>query len=159
MYNLPADDKAALKRQSDRMKTMYCLPFTIYEDKFVKGYMAFTNKTMYKLLDGKLLGTWPIIGSSDFKTEVMYGCCGFYAQVDGASTLICRFVSGRDLPRYAVIVRACEILNEQKDVATHRLQTALRSVSAPSAIARISEQRLYVLIAWIKKRYIRNSLP
>ena len=45
--------------------------------------MAFTNKTMYKLLDSPLLGTWPIIGSSDFKTEVMYGCCGFYAKVDG----------------------------------------------------------------------------
>lgn len=116
MYDLPADDKAAFEAAvgSDE-KLMYCLPFTIYEDRFVKGYMAFTNKTMYKLLDGKLLGTWPIIGSSDFKTEVMYGCCGFYAKVDGASTLICRFVSGRDLPRYAVIVRACEILNEQKD--------------------------------------------
>lgn len=116
MYDLPADDKAAFDAAvgSDE-KLMYCLPFTIHENKFVKGYMAFTNKTMYKLLDGELLGTWPIIGSTDFKTEVMYGCCGFYAKVDGATTLICQFVSGRDLPRYAVIVKACEILNEQKD--------------------------------------------
>ena len=116
MYDLPAADKAAFDAAvGGDEKLMYCLPFTIYEERFVSGYMAFTNKTMYKLLDGKLLGTWPIVGSSDFRTEVMYGCCGFYAKVDGSNTLICQFVSGRDLPRYAVIVKACEIIAEKAE--------------------------------------------
>ena len=114
MFDLPQADKQAYEAAAGSDETlMYCLPFNILNDKFVEGYMAFTNKKMYKLYNGELLGEWPIIGSEGFKTEVMYGSCGFYATVNGSSTLICQFVSGRNLPRYAVIVKACEILNEE----------------------------------------------
>lgn len=113
MYDLPDADKRKFESECGKdEKLMYCLPFNIYGEKFVDGYVAFTNKKMYKLLDGELLGIYPIIGSQKFKTEVMYGNCGFYAEIEGATTLICQFVSGRNLPRYAVIVKACEILNE-----------------------------------------------
>lgn len=116
MYDLPAPDSEKFEsaRGKDE-KLMYCLPFNIHENRFVEGYIAFTNKNMYKLLDGELLAVYPIIGSSKFKTEVMYGNCGFYAEINGSTVLICKFISGRNLPRYAVIVKACEILNETGD--------------------------------------------
>ncbi|MCL2518997.1 MAG: ABC transporter ATP-binding protein/permease, partial [Oscillospiraceae bacterium] len=116
MYDLPETAKERFEKEKNAdEKFMYCLPFNILGDKFVDGYMAFTNEKMYKLLDGELLGVYPIIGSKNFKTEVMYGNCGFYAEIEGSMTLICQFVSGRNLPRYAVIVKACEILNEKND--------------------------------------------
>lgn len=116
LYDLPEADKQLFEREIGKdEKLMYCLPFNIMGDKFVDGYVAFTNKKMYKLLNGELLGIFPIIGAKNFKTEVMYGNCGFYAEIDGNTTLICQFVSGRNLPRYAVIVKACEILNETGD--------------------------------------------
>ena len=48
-----------------------------------------------------------------FSTEVLYGNCCFYAVMDGVTTLICRFLSGRNLPRYAVLINACEDLAEK----------------------------------------------
>jgi ATP-binding cassette subfamily B protein len=74
--------------------------------------MAFTNKKIYKLLDGKLLDIFDITSGVDFKTEVMYGSGGFYAKINGVTTLLCQFVIGRNLPRYAVMVKACEVLSE-----------------------------------------------
>jgi ATP-binding cassette subfamily B protein len=67
---------------------------------------------MYKILNGELLGIYDIIGSSNFRTEVMYGSGGFYATVNGSASLICQFIVGRNLPRYAVMVKACEMLSE-----------------------------------------------
>ena len=120
LYDLPEADKsafdAAMEAHSDpKERLMYCIPFNIEDDKFVSGYVAFTNLRMYKILDGRVLAEYPIIGSTDFKTEVMFGSCGFYAKIDGSSTLICQFISGRNLPRYAVMTKACEILNERPD--------------------------------------------
>ena len=116
IYDLPDADRQKFESECGKdEKLMYCLPFNVIGDKFVDGYVAFTNKKMYKLLNGDLLDVYPIIGAKNFKTEVMYGNCGFYAEIDGATTLICQFVSGRNLPRYAVIVKACEILNETDD--------------------------------------------
>jgi len=120
LYDLPeldqaAFDKAVASHNDPKERLMYCIPFNILDDKFVSGFVAFTNRRMYKILDGTVLNEFPIIGASDFKTEVMYGSCGFYAKIDGASTLICQFISGRNLPRYAVIVKACELLNEKAD--------------------------------------------
>ena len=112
LYELPPADEAVFKDASHDEKLMYCLPFNMLDGKFVKGFVAFTNKKMYKILDGRLLAVYNIIGSSDFKTEVMYGSGGFYAKIDGNTTLICQFIVGRNLPRYAVMVKACEILNE-----------------------------------------------
>ncbi len=120
LYDLPELDKAAYDaaieaHHDPKEKLMYCIPFNIEDDKFVSGFIAFTNLRMYKILDGRVLAEYPIIGSTDFKTEVMFGSCGFYAKIDGSSTLICQFISGRNLPRYAVMTKACEILNEHPD--------------------------------------------
>ncbi len=115
MYELPAADAAvfeASKGADERF--MYCVPFNIIDDKFVSGYMAITDKFIYKILDGKLLDKFELSHCTDFTTEVMYGNCGFYANIDGKATLLCRFISGRNLPRYAVMCKACEILSEGK---------------------------------------------
>ena len=115
LYEMPPADQAVFESESAGEKLMYCLPFNMLDGKFVSGFVAFTNKKMYKILNGKIIAVYDIIGSSDFKTEVMYGSGGFYAKIDGNSTLICQFVVGRNLPRYAVMVKACEILNETGD--------------------------------------------
>ncbi len=113
MFDLPEREKAVLDSAmpSDE-KLMYCIPFNILEDRFVSGFIAITNKKIYKILDDKLLASYNLAGASGFKTEVMYGSCGFYGDFGEGVTLICQFVSGRHLPRYAVIVKACEILAE-----------------------------------------------
>lgn len=118
LYDLSDADQAAFEAAADLAggeKLMYCLPFNIYEKKFVKGFMAFTNRAIYKLLDGKLIASWSLENATDFKTDVMYGSTGLYATVDGSATLLCQFLSGRDLARYSVIVKAMEILTEEKD--------------------------------------------
>ncbi len=113
MFDLPEIEKAVLdKAMQPSEKLMYCVPFNIHEDKFVSGFIAITNLRIYKILDDKLLDTYVIKGATDFKTEVMYGSCGFYANFGDGTRLICQFVSGRHLPRYAVLVKACEILAE-----------------------------------------------
>ena len=113
MFELPPEDKAAFDASvGEGEKTMYCLPYNIEDDRFVSGYMVFTDKYIYKILEGELKAKFELAKMSDFTTEVMYGSCGFYARIDGDSTLLCRFISGRNLPRYSVIVKACEILTE-----------------------------------------------
>lgn len=113
MYDMPQTDKQAYDAAvSSDEKLMYCIPFNIIEDRFVSGWMAFTTQKIYKILDGRVLAVWEIKKMSAFKTEVMYGSCGFYAVIDGFTTLLCQFISGRNLPRYAVICKACEIIAE-----------------------------------------------
>lgn len=110
-------DNAAVTQipSSSGEKLMYCLPFNILHDRFVKGFLAFTNHRIYKLWDGKVLKVYSLENASHFRCEVMYGNCGFYASFNGRSTLICQFTAGRDLPRYSVITRALEILTEEHD--------------------------------------------
>ena len=118
LYDLPEADEAAFAAAANLdggEKLMYCLPFNIYERRFVKGFMAFTNRAIYKLLDGKLIERWSLENATDFKTDIMYGSTGFYATIDGSATLLCQFLSGRDLARYSVIVKAMEILTEEKN--------------------------------------------
>lgn len=113
MFSLPEKEQAVLDlAMQENEKLMYCIPFNILEDRFVSGFIAITNKKIYKILEDKLLDEYTIAGATGFKTEVMYGSCGFYADFGEGTTLICQFVSGRHLPRYAVIVKACEILAE-----------------------------------------------
>jgi len=113
MFDLPEVEKSVFDGAVGRSeKLMYCIPFNIYEENFVSGYIAITNKKIYKILEDKLLAEYSIAGAKDFRTEVMYGSCGFYGDFGEGTTLICQFVSGRHLPRYAVIVKACEILAE-----------------------------------------------
>ena len=112
LYDMPFADSAAFEEASVGEKLMYCLPFNMLDEKFVNGYMAFTNKKIYKVYNGKVIAVFDILSSTDFKTEVMYGSGGFYAKINGNTTLICQFIVGRNLPRYAVMVKACEILAE-----------------------------------------------
>lgn len=113
MFDLPERERAVFEAAvHEGEKLMYCIPFNILEDKFVSGFIAITNKKIYKILDDKLLSEYSLAGATGFKTEVMYGSCGFYANFGEGTTLICQFISGRHLPRYAVIVKACEILAE-----------------------------------------------
>ncbi|MBQ9693113.1 MAG: ABC transporter ATP-binding protein [Clostridia bacterium] len=118
MYDLPkADEEAFLAASESGEKRMYCLPFDILEDEFVKGFMMFTDKSVYKLLDGKLLFKYDYSELSDFFTEMMYGSVGFYAKRNGNTELLCRFISGKNLPRYSVVVGGCEALC---DAARHK---------------------------------------
>lgn len=113
MFDLPDAERRVLDAAIGKSeKLMYCIPFNILEDKFVSGYIAITNEKIYKILGDELLGQYAIAGARDFRTEVMYGSCGFLADFGKGTELICQFVSGRHLPRYTVIVRACEILAE-----------------------------------------------
>ncbi len=115
LYELPdADKKAYDAAVGPDEKLLYCVPFNILDDKFVDGYMVFTNKKIYKLEGGRLLEVFDLKDATEFWTEVMYGICGFYAKIDGATRLLCNFISGRHLPRYAVIVKAMEVLVKRK---------------------------------------------
>lgn len=111
MYELPtADENAYLAAKTDGERKIYCLPYDIEDTEFVKGYMLFTDIAIYRLLEGKLLQRYPFSELSDFSTEIMHGSVGFYAKQNGTSVLLCRFISGKNLPRYSVAVNGCEYL-------------------------------------------------
>ena len=110
MFDLPKQDEAALPAEALGEKRMYCLPYNYENNKYAEGYMLFTDKHIYKLLEGKLLETYTYSEMSDFSVESLYGCSAFYAKVNGVSTMLCRINSGRNLPRYSVMVKACELL-------------------------------------------------
>ncbi len=113
MYDLPQADRAAYDAAAAGEKMMYCVPFNMYEDRFVAGWTVVTDKHIYCILDGKVLTTTDLSRCTVFSTEVLYGNCAFYACIDGITTLICRFLSGRNLSRYSVLVNACESLAEK----------------------------------------------
>ncbi|MBE6558406.1 MAG: ABC transporter ATP-binding protein [Ruminococcaceae bacterium] len=106
----PADRAAYDALTGKDEKIMYCLPFDCALDKRVDGRMVFTDQYIYKILGGVVEARWEIRKMSDFSVEVLYGCCAFYAKVDGVSTRLCRFISGRNQSRYTTIVGACEAL-------------------------------------------------
>ena len=112
LYEMPQADTDLLNSIAPNEKLMYCVPFNILDGKFVSGFIAITNKHIYKLMNGALLCSYDIKGSSGFKTEVMYGSAAFFGKFDGSSTMIAQFITGRHLPRYQVIVKGCEILSE-----------------------------------------------
>ena len=114
MYDLPSRDLAAYEAAADvGEKRMYVVPFNVLEDKFVNGWTVVTDRRIYCILDGEVLSTFELERCTVFSTEVLYGNCCFYAVIDGVTTLICRFLSGRNLPRYAVLINACEDLAEK----------------------------------------------
>ena len=112
LYELPEKDSALFSEKCAGEKLLYCVPYNIYEDKYVTGYLAITKSRIYKILDGVLVKEFDLSKGTVYKTEQMYGSCGFYGIFDGTETLICQFIGGRHLPRYQVIARACEILSE-----------------------------------------------
>ncbi len=113
LYTLNDSDAAAYSAaSSEGERIMYCLPYDIEGSEFVKGFMVFTDKYIYKILKGKLIEKFDLIELSEYTTEIMYGSVGFYAKKDGVTILLCRFISGRNLPRYSVVASGCEALSE-----------------------------------------------
>ena len=111
LFDLPAaDEQAYLAAAMPEEKRMYCVPYDFEGDQRVKGFMVITDQSIYRILDGQLLDQWSLKEMSDFSVETFYGACGFYAKVRGTSTLLCRFISGRNLPRYSVLQNACDEL-------------------------------------------------
>ncbi len=114
LYDLPRKAEAIFRESSsDGEEIMYCLPFNIEGRKIVSdGYIVITRTYLYKILDGRLAAKYELSHMSDFSTEIHYGSCGFYAKVDGATTLICRLITARHMPRYTVVATACNKLAE-----------------------------------------------
>lgn len=111
LFDMSSADRAAYDAMAgENERIMYCLPFDCALDKRVDGRMVFTDQYVYKILDGVVEARWDVRKMSDFSVEVLYGCCAFYAKVDGISIRLCRFISGRNLSRYSTIVTACEAL-------------------------------------------------
>ncbi|MBE6607123.1 MAG: ABC transporter ATP-binding protein [Ruminococcaceae bacterium] len=111
LFDLPEKDQATFDASvAEDEKVMYCLPYNFEGEKRVNGFVVVTDKFIYKLLDGELLFKYDIYSLSEFSTEVQYGICGFYAKKDGISTLLCLFISGRNLPRYAVVATGCDLI-------------------------------------------------
>lgn len=115
MYDLPAADRAVYDAGAGQdEKLMYVVPFNILEDRFVSGWTVISDRRICCILNGKLISETDLARCTVFSTEMLYGNCAFYAVVDGATTLICRFMSRQNLPRYSVLVRACELLAERR---------------------------------------------
>ena len=106
----PADQAAFEAAGGAGERILYCLPFDCRKEKRVDGRMVFTDKAIYKVIDAEVEERWPFEILSDFSVEVLYGCGAFFAKVDGHTTRLCRFISGRNLTRYSVMVEACERL-------------------------------------------------
>jgi len=95
MYDLPEqDERAFLAAVGEGEKRMYCLPYNIEVDRFVSGWMVFTDQYIYKILDGELKEKFKMSELSDFSTENLYGCinnggnnvflnCGFNSNITG----------------------------------------------------------------------------
>lgn len=113
MFDLPEADAKAYAAVSSGETMMYCIPFNIQDDAFVDGFTVITDKRIYCILNGEVLRTFDLERCTIFSTEVLYGNCAFYAVIDGTTTLICRFMSGKNLPRYSVMIHACEDLAEK----------------------------------------------
>jgi len=84
MFDLPNTDEEVLQQNiSPDEKRMYCLPYNFEGEEKVEGFMVFTDKHIYKILNGNLLKKYTISEMSDFSVETHYGSCGFYAKING----------------------------------------------------------------------------
>ena len=111
LFDLSPADQAAFDAAADAgERILYCLTFDCRGEERVDGRMVFTDKAIYKVIDGIVEARWPFTELSDFSVEVLYGCGAFFAKVNGNTTRLCRFISGRNLTRYSVMVEACERL-------------------------------------------------
>lgn len=115
MFDLPETEKRVLDTSMQPSeKLMYCVPFNILDDMFGLRLHSNNQREDLQAARRQALRVYPLAGATGFKTEVMYGSCGFYANFGHGTELVCQFVSGRHLPRYAVLVKACEILSEDQ---------------------------------------------
>ena len=111
LFDMSSADRAAFEAASVAgEKIMYCLPFDCEFEKRVDGRMVFTDKAIYKINRGEVQARWDFSNLSDFSVEVLYGCGAFFAKENGVSIRLCRFVSGRNLTRYSVMVEACNAI-------------------------------------------------
>ncbi len=111
LFDMSPADRAAYEAASSMgEKIMYCLTFDCEFGKRVDGRMVFTDKAIYKVCRGEVQARWDFSTLSDFSVEVLYGCGAFFAKVNGNSTRLCRFVSGRNLTRYAIMIEACNAI-------------------------------------------------
>lgn len=111
LFDLSPADRAAYEAASaPGERILYCLTFDCEFEKRVDGRMVFTEKAIYKVCRGEVQARWDFSTLSDFSVEVLYGCGAFFAKVNGNSTRLCRFVSGRNLTRYAVMIEACNAI-------------------------------------------------
>lgn len=116
IYDLPACDEERLQKELlPGEKRMYCVPFNFDGDRYVTGYVVITDRRIYRLLDGELQASYDMEHLSGFAVEKLFGSAAFYAKVDGVSTMICRFNTGRHLPRYSLLVTACEKIAREKN--------------------------------------------
>ena len=136
----PADSAVLEAERGPDERVMYCLPFDCEFERRVDGRMVFTDRYIYKINEGRLEAKWEFSHLSDFSVEMLYGCCAFFAKVDGVSTRLCRFVSGRNMPRYAVMVDACESIasgNTENAIARSAgVRSSCTRTSAPSVRVR-----------------------
>ncbi len=111
LFDLAQADRTAYEASSSPdERILYCLPFDCANEARVDGRMVFTDKAIYKINAGVTEARWDFAHLSDFSVEVLYGCCAFFCKVDGVSTRLCRFISGRNLTRYSVMVEACNTI-------------------------------------------------
>ena len=119
LFDLSPADRAAFEaRAGEGERILYCLPFDCRHDKRVDGRMVFTDKAIYKVIDAEVEARWDFADLSDFSVEVLYGCGAFFAKVGGVSTRLCRFISGRNLTRYSIMVEACNRIVDGDTVNT-----------------------------------------
>ncbi len=108
LFDLSPADRVAYERASaEGERIRYCIPFDCAGDDRVDGRMVFTDKAIYRINAGAVEARWDFAHLSDFSVEILYGCCAFFCKVDGVSTRLCRFITGRNLTRYTVMVDAC----------------------------------------------------
>ena len=113
LFDMSPADRAAFEAAAGPEECiLYCLPFDCRKEKRVDGRMVFTNKAIYKVINAEVEERWPFETLSDFSVEVLYGCGAFFAKVNGVSTRLCRFISGRNLTRYSIMVEACNRIVE-----------------------------------------------
>ena len=111
IYELDPQSKAAFDAAGGKgEQILYCIPFEYDGKGIVDGYMVLTPSYLYKLQDGSLAEKWDIHRMSDFSVEVMYGCAGFYANLDGHAILLCRFAGGKSNVHYTLLSHACDMV-------------------------------------------------
>ncbi len=114
MYEMPEADVAVYNRVSAQSeKMMYVIPFDVLEGKYVKGWSVFTDRHIYCICDGELVQSIDLATCTEFSVEVLYGNGAFYAVSNGNTIMVCRFNCTQNLPKYSLMVSACEDLAEK----------------------------------------------
>lgn len=110
LCNMPQGAAAAFERAAGGESLRYCVPFDLYEDRLSEGYIACTDRHIYKIAADEVVKIYDLSRMSAFSVETMHGSCGFYARVGSASVLICRFASRRYVSAYYRLAAACDEL-------------------------------------------------